>query len=264
MFRKIVVSYLAVVFMVGVASASFISLNTTVKSKIEGNTLQVFVSTINKGDEAAHNVQAEIRVGDKKILAKKKVELGIDKTYKAIVSFDLDYKSPGQYPLVVIMHYADANQYPFSALTLQTFPYKSEATPSDLFGRMKGSSFWKTGKAKLTLKNMGDADIDAATKLVVPRELTVAEGQLEMDIASKSEKQISFTLENFSALSGSSYQVFAVSEYEKDGVHQTNITPGMMRIVQSREIFGINYTAIIAALILLILFFIAAQFFKKK
>jgi hypothetical protein len=262
--KKLIILFLLLISWAWAASASYISLNTTVNTKVDKDLLKVLVSVVNKGDESAHNVQAELRVGDKKILAEKRQELGVNATYKAIAEFKLDLKMPGQYPLIVVLHYADANQYPFSALTCQTFSYKAKELPFEIFGRMESATFWKKGKIKLTLKNMSESEMAASSYLVTPRELTGKEGSLEIRLEPKSENKISFSVENFSALHGSNYQVFAISEYERDGIHQTNITPGMIKIVESKEIFGISYIVVIAVLFLLVLVFIAAQFIRKK
>lgn len=249
------------------ASASYISLNTTLTTKVENNQLRVLLESINKGDESAYNVQAEIRVGDKKFLAKKRQDLGINQRYKAYTTFKLGKIKPGQYPLVLIMHYTDANQYPFSALTCQTYSYKAANLPSDIFGRMKSRTFWKQGKVKLTLKNMSDSEISTSTFLVIPREITVAGGSQKATLLPKSQQTINFSVENFSALSGSNYQIFAIAEYEKEGRHQTSITPGMLKIVEAKQILGINYLYFMIIFAVLVAVFIAFQFglpiFKK-
>lgn len=257
LFMLIIVSLLA-----AAAHASFISLNTTVTSEVRGNIVNVSVAAVNKGDEAAHSVQAEIRLGDKKILANQKQELGVGGIYRANTSFQLKQK-PGQYPLVVVMHYADANQYPFSALTVQSFPYKAEATLSDLFGKGKAATFWEKGSIKFILKNMGDTEINASTYLVTPRELTVKEGKQTLALAPKSDASLKFSVENFSALGGSNYQVFAISEYEKDGMHLTSVTPGMIHIVEQKKVLGINARYLFVILVILVLLFVGFQIYKK-
>jgi preprotein translocase subunit Sec61beta len=245
-------------------SASYISLRTRVSSRVVGDVLEVSILAVNKGDESAHNVQAEIRVGGRKVLAKKVPELGVNKSYEVGRKFDLGLRQPGEYPLIVIVHYADANMYPFSALSCQTFSYKAEALPGEIFGSIKSSSFWKKGRAKLTLKNMGSSLVAASTYLVAPRELSVRKEASIMSIPPKSAGRLDFEIENFSALGGSTYQVFAISQYEKDGLHRTSITAGLIRIVESREILGISYTAIFVVLAILVLLLIAAQFWRKK
>jgi hypothetical protein len=263
--KGIGVIFLCGVFLVGAVCASFISLQTSVSSKVDGDILKSLIKVVNKGDESAYNVQAEIRVGGKKVLAEKKPELMVDQEYTAMREFKLKVDKPGDYPLVVVMHYTDANQYPFSALNVQTFSYQKAAPPSEVFGSMDSVSFFKEGKLKLTLKNSGDTAQKVMTYLVVPRELSVDKNLVETIIPAKGKKQLVFELENFSALSGSNYQVFAVTEYnDKDGYHQTNIRPGMIKIVETRQILGISYNVVIIILIGLALLFIAAQFIRKK
>ena len=245
------------------ASASYISLNTTLSSKVEGKTLKVKISVVNKGDESAYNVQAELRVKGKEILAEKKTELPVNGTYQAEKSISLPLLKPGAYPLILVMHYTDANQYPFSALTGQTFVYQKEAV-SPIFGRLKPATFSKEGTLKLALKNLSNTEVKAKTYLVAPRELTVEEKISAVTLAPKSEESSSFIVKNFSALAGSTYQVFAVSEAEDQDLHYTSISPGTVKIIASQEIFGLNYTVIFAILIALTVVFIAAQFIRKK
>lgn len=244
------------------ASASYISLNTALSSKVENNTLKVMVSSVNKGDESAFNVQAEIRVGGKTILAEKQAELPIGGNYQAAAEYKIALRKPGTYPLTLIMHYTDANQYPFSALTCQTFVYQKDAV-SPVFGQLRSVTFSKDGTLNLTLKNLGDSGIKARTYLVAPRELTIGEKSGELLIPAKSEQRASFSVTNFSALAGSTYQVFAVSESEDNDLHYTCIAPGTIKIVAARELFGLNYAYVIAALALLVAIFIGAQFFKR-
>jgi hypothetical protein len=114
---------------------------------------------------------------------------------------------------------------------------------------------------------MSDSEISAKTFLVIPREITVAGRSQKITLLPKSQKTMSFSVENFSALSGSNYQIFAITEYEKDGRHQTSITPGMLKIVEAKQILGINYIYFMVVFAVLVAVFIAFQFglpiFKK-
>ncbi len=246
------------------AFASYISLNTTVTAKVVGNQLKVLVSAVNKGDEAAYNVQAELRAGGKKILAEKVQKLEVNGTYKGYATFNLNLDKAGHYPLVIVMHYADANQYPFSALTIQTFAYKVQDMPKDLFGRMRSTTFWENGRIELTLKNSSNVDIKAKADLVVPKEITVLGGVKDLALAARVSDKVRFELENFSALSGSNYQVYAVSEYDKGNFHYTVITPGMIRIVERKSLLGIDYQYLLVFLIVLVMVFILFQVFKSE
>lgn len=246
------------------AVASYISLNTTLASKVENNNLKVMVSVINKGDESAYNVQAEFRFGQKVILAEKKTELPVNSSYQAQATIPIPKMTkPGTYPLVLVMHYTDANQYPFSALTCQTFVFQKEAV-SPLFGQIKPATFSVAGKLHFTVRNFSNEEIKTKTYLVAPRELTVVEENLQLIIPPKSEQSSTFNVKNFSALSGSTYQVFAISEFEDQGLHYTIIAPGTVKIIEDKALWGVNLNLLISILAVLLIIFVAAQFFRRE
>jgi len=245
------------------AVASYISLNTTLRTKVVGQTLKITVNSVNKGDESAYNIRAEIRAGSKQWLLEKKAELPVNLCYQAEVNFPLSISKPGTYPLILTMHYTDANQYPFSALIAQTYIFLKESV-SPIFGQVKSVSFFKEGNLGFKLKNLGDREIKAKTYLVAPRELTVEKNQLELVVGPKSEKNGSFTIKNFSALSGSTYQVFAVSEFEDKELHYTAIAPGTIKIVEDKLLFGLGQNFLLIILASLVAVFIFAQFYKWK
>lgn len=247
-----------------VVFASYITLNTTVTSKVEGNILKVLVKVVNQGDESAYNVQAEVRVGHEKVLASRDNELGVNGVYLAQIKIPLQLKTPGAYPFILTMHYSDANQYPFSALTCQPFYYKAGASPADLFTGLKSVAFWKKGKLALRLKNISQSTLEIRAALIAPRELTVVNGVQLVEVKDKAEQQIVFEMKNFSALDGSTYQVFALAEYDQGGLHCTNITPGTVGIVAEKNLFGLDYKIILAILILLLTAFFSAQVIRKS
>jgi hypothetical protein len=244
------------------ASASFINFSTTLSSKVEGNDLNVSITSTNKGDESAFNVQAELIAGGQKIATPKMAELRVGETYKTENKFKLTVNKKGLYPLILIMHYTDANQYPFSALSCQTYDLGNKSVPS-LIVQLKSAQMSKKGNIKLAMKNSGDTSIKAKTWLVVPGELTVLEKEKEISLSSKSDKEVSFAVRNFSALAGSTYQVFAVTEFDTGDEHQTVISTGTIQVVAKREILGMNYIIVISFVILLIIIFLVVQFKRK-
>jgi hypothetical protein len=262
MVKRAFVLLVAALLLAGAARASYISLNTTVSVKVEGQQLKLLVSAVNKGDEAAYNVQAECRVAGRSVLAAKSGELPVNAPYQATLTMPLALPRPGSYPLVLVMHYTDANQYPFSALSVQTFIYRQEAV-APLFGRVRSTAFAREGQLNFKLKNLGERELRAGTRLVAPRELTSEQAEVPLVLAPRSEQGGSFTVHNFSALAGSTYQVFAVTEFDDGGLHYTGVAPGTIKIVEERSFLGLGQTAIIVILAVLVLVFISAQFIKK-
>ncbi|MBU0502603.1 MAG: hypothetical protein KJ811_05120, partial [Candidatus Margulisbacteria bacterium] len=105
--KKLFVFIAVAVFIAAAAMASFIRLQTSVTTNLNQGVLKTSVSVVNKGDEPAHNVQAELRVAGQKILLDKVSQLGVNAKYSAAKKVKLNLDQPGQYPLVVVMHYTD-------------------------------------------------------------------------------------------------------------------------------------------------------------
>jgi len=246
-----------------VSFASYISMSTSVESKVINNDLLVTVFSQNKGDEPAYSVQSEIKVGDKTIMGQKKDQLEINAVWLTQAQFSLKEFKPGQYPIIILQHYADANQYPFSAPVMRSFNYRSGDRPADVFGKLSSATFWKDGELELTIKNMSDANINAKVSLVIPKELSGSKARWEAQIGSRSEDKSKILISNFSALSGSSYQVYAIVEYEINGFHQAVVIPGMVKI-EELNYFKQYKNVIFVAIGGLLLLFIASQFVKNE
>lgn len=254
-------------FLQSFSFASYISLNTTTTVSFENNMLLVNVRSQNKGDESAHNVQAEFFFMGKRTISEKKQELKVNEKIVYDAPIRTGVLSPGQYPVILILHYTDANQYPFSALSAQTVNINSPSVISDVFGKSHSASFWKEGEFKVDLKNMSDIPIKAKTTLFAPRELDTQNNPQETIINGKAEVSLSYKVRNFSALSGSSYQVVAISEYDSNDAHKTAITPGTVIISETRTIAGIGTNTLMLVLISLAIIFLSLQwlpFFKSE
>lgn len=261
--RNILVVLVCVFYFSGTAEASYISLKTALSAKIENNVLKVMTTVVNRGDETAYNIQAEVKAAGKEMLTEKEAELPVNRTYHANFSIPLPRQKPGTYPLVLKMYYTDANQYPFSALSCQPIINQKEAV-SPLFGNLKSVSFSKEGKIEYILKNFSDLAVAAEAALVLPRELTTDKGRQRVLLPPRSEKTLYFPIRNFSALPGSSYQVFAVSESEDQVLHYTQVSPGTVTIVAAQGIFGLTYFNLFLILVVLLMVFIIAQFYTRK
>jgi len=244
--------------------ASFISIRTTTRAPVEENRINLEISMANRGDEAAYNLQAEIVFEKETYFTARTAQLDPDQTISFTRSIEMPPSKRGEYPLVVVAHYTDANQYPFSALSCITVSNKSDAPPSDLFGNMDAVSLSTTGRVVLTVNNKGEKDLSTSIRLFAPGELKIITPRKQVSIPAGSQKKISFDTENFSALGGSTYQIYAVAEYETEGVHHTGIIPGSIAVTESRDIAGIHRTVVLTILILCTLIFAAAQYIKRK
>ena len=166
------------IFLAPAASASFIRLDTSVATDIEKNSLGLKISVSNKGDEPAHDVQAEIVIGKEVYFSHKQPTLEIARTLHFNQSYPAKIENQGVYPVIVIIHYSDANGYPFSALLCRTFSNHQNAPVAEIFGEMAPVTLSKKGKIKLTLKNTGKSEIKTTTTLIAPKEFKISRSTL--------------------------------------------------------------------------------------
>ena len=246
-----------------VAQGSFISINTKTSATFQENTLIVEVSVTNKGDEPAYSVQVGVDANDITALTPVKDVLQINETHTVETTFDMDIQTAGRYPLIVTVDYTDLNQYPFSAISSSYFFYKEDVTPK-IHGKMDSLEISKSGKFVLTLKSLLDKDKKIKVKLIVPRELSVLEPVTDIDLYSKSENKIRFDINNFSALAGSNYQVFAVIGYEDNNKRYTVTIPGIVKIMERTDFLKTYKWVFIGIGAALLAIFLGLQFRPKK
>jgi hypothetical protein len=262
LFLNLILACIFLPFVAQSSLASRITMNTTVNAIVENGKLEISIATTNKGDESAFSTQAEVKVLGKTILLEKLNELIVDGTYQAKASIPLTGIIPGEYPVVTTIHYADANQYPFSAINCQKFSYKTQGQPAILFGTLRRVTLWEEGDTTLALKNLDANPIDFSLRVAAPNELTIVDLPAKNNIKAKSGIDLPIKIKKFSALSGSSYQIFGIVEFTKDGIHQTSIIPGMAEVLENKTILGIDQKFIYLILAVLILAFIGSQFKK--
>lgn len=256
--------YLIIILLAAaLASATYISISTTVKTVVQNDTLTITTNVSNLGDESAYNVQFITTANGKTEKSKIFDIVGIKQPVVAEVTFDVKGMNNGKYPIITQIDYADANQYPFSALT-NSFYVIGENVNSDVVGQMDKIEISKSGTLSLKLRNLANTAKTLSVKLYLPKELsTSAEGKT-ISIGAKSQEDVSFNVESFSALKGSTYIVFATIEYDEAGIHYTSFAQSFVAIVEKKGVYGLSTTIIIVILAVLAVAFIVLQFRKKK
>lgn len=240
------------------AAASYISIQSAITAAGNKTTIKV----TNFGDESAYNIQLSLDANDKKTVSNVKKQLGVRESFEWAVPLNFESKNPGKYPLILTTNYEDANSYPFSAISVSTFDYK-QATISDIAAKMSNLELSDKGMLELKIKNTAETAKDVNIKLIVPKELTANKDKLNAKLPAKSEISAEFEIEKFSALTGSSYAVFAVVEHDEDNKHYTSIANGAVKITAKKNIFT-NQNLLIGFLVILLIIFIYFQFKKKK
>jgi len=256
--KKLTIIFL-IFFLLPIASAGTISLTTTISSEfMMTNTTQIHVKTSNSGDEPAYNVQITL-ISDN--FQTEPFYIGT-LTPNIPSNTSLTIKTigntlPGNYPLVLMTEYQDANGYQFSSVSPFILTYKTHVS-STVSGTIHEIELSGQGEKNLLvyLKNTGDVSKKIKLKLILPRELKAENTENELWIGAKEEKEINAKISNFAGLEGSSYAVLSLIEYEEKGAHYSSVANGIVKIVEKRSLNMPEWLPITAVVILSIIFII--------
>src|SRR3989338_8025181 len=209
--KKLLLFLLIILLVIPIVAASFIS----IRSSITATKNETIISVTNLGDEAAYNVQLCLDLNNKKTISDLKNQLGVQEKFEWKVPLATNLENPGKYPLVLTTNYQDANSYPFSAISVSTFDHK-QSTISDIAAKINGIGLSDRETLELTIKNLAETTKGLNIRLVVPKELTADKDRLRAKLPAKTQSTINFEIKKFSALTGSSYAVFAIVEYDEN------------------------------------------------
>lgn len=246
--------------------ASVISLTTTISTDLmTENTTKIQVKLLNSGDEPANNVQISL-ISDFQsnpiFVGTLIPNIPFEKEFNISLKEDI---LPGNYPLVVLVDYSDANGYPFSSVSPSSIVYKTPSV-SKLSSVISELSLGdkETKKLTLNIRNLDDVSHELDVKLILPRELKVVDGERTILIQSKEQKELNFDVSSFSALPGSSYVVLASIEYEDEGLHYSSFGRGMVRITESSDLIELPSWLPITFIAVLVVIFIYYQLKGRK
>jgi hypothetical protein len=245
------------------AIAGVITIETGTSVTVTGDLLKTSVTTENKGDEPAYNVQVHLTLLDERESGP--VKARIDKGQKEKVTFEKTFSEfkKGRYPLVVMVDFYDANQYPFSAVSCTTFFLKEDAN-SDLVCLGKNISIKESGRLEFKIRNPGSGFKSVRTRLILPKELSTPVSQTDLRLDAGEEKTINFDIKNFSALSEASYPVFCLLEYDFKDTHFTSVARSIVTIKKDENWFSSTKKYWIGVAFLLALIMVSLQLKTRK
>ncbi len=245
---KYVVFLLAAFAVIPYSSATYITINAQLPEIYADTDNATAKSTVsNTGDEAAYSVLTSLVSAD----GLESQPLFVDKLMpgqQVDTSFTVNVTRrlvDGRYPLVIITEYADANNYPFSAVSSSFLTYK-QRTASMLTGVFEEVQIAKGGttKAKLKIMNRDASEKNITLRIFVPKELAAGGYAKILRLKGDEQKTIGVEISSLSALQGSAYTTFAVMEYEEGGKHYAYISRGLATITKNSGVFSNEMLAV--------------------
>lgn len=232
------------------AMAGSISISTEVAATVREGTVSVTLDITNSGDEAAMSVAAQAEFGGGAARAEPRPSLRPGERMQARLDLPRAQASPGQWPLVTRVDYADAKGYPFQAL--QVAVVSVLASPSlvaivDVDAQPVAGS----GALRARLKSLSDAPRQVQLRLVSPRELEMDPGGTALSLAPWGEATVDAKIVNRAARVGSRYPVFVTAEYDDQGVHHTAVGQTGASIVDAGGLRAHYWIVLAVALIVI-------------
>lgn len=219
----------------------------------------IFVS--NQGREEARDIELHVGPPGDVTLPSQAV-LAPGSSYEGRVSVPVTIGVPGRYPLRVTVQYRDMNGYPFSAILCANF-FRGEETTSELFGTIAAEPLEGSGRLRVRLKNLARERRDFSLEMFTPRELSCADpGKLSLDAGE--EREVVVELQNFSALAGSRYPVYAIAQYEREGRHYTAILTTTVQVAAAVGLFARYRTWLVVAVVAMLLIGIISVLMKRR
>ena len=213
--------------------ASYITLVTGFSLTEAADALTLNVTTTNQGDEPAYGIQFEVQIGEQTFTSASVPQLAVNETtssdFSVLDAFDL----PGRYPVLIKIHYKDANTYPFTSLAVGSYDFQQPVVSKILIrGEDTGLPSNSKGVMKYTVRNNDSAEHDLALRLHLPDELAALKDSDSLTIGPGESKSLHYTIENFSALENSSYAITLVAEYDDGKSHYSSAGSAAIRITE--------------------------------
>jgi hypothetical protein len=248
--------------------ASVITMETSATVEVKDNLATVRVSATNKGDEPAHNVRINAQVGETVVNSLIQDMLKPTNRYEQEWGVELKFEKAGRYPVIVTVEYTDANQYPFTALTVVFLDYKekaigrivSQVETLELVTRGKGEG---KGSLKVAVKNLEAKEHKVHLRLLLPKDFAPVPAKTEV-ISVGSEKIVVFDVQNLSGLPGSQYQAYVLMEYENEQYHYTHLQGSRVVISSEKGIPDSARIGLVAAAVALVGIAIYANRNRRK
>jgi len=222
------------------AEAGTISITISQGVAVSADKLMLNLKVGNSGDEAALSVTPSLRFGDQVVRGKGKESLAPNTSFEETLTLPVGSLGEGRWPYRIAVDYTDQNQYPFQALQTQAVNVGSPPPAKVVVPTIKSADIAGSGSLTLTVKNLTADPRTARVSVFVPEGLEATDPVREVKLDGWKEQDLTVPITNRTALAGSRYPVFVVSEYDDGAVHESAVAQGMVSVIEAQSFFSRN------------------------
>jgi hypothetical protein len=212
------------------AFAGTISINVTHRAELSGGELQAVVSISNEGDETAHAVTPVLRFRGAETRGATQAKLPPKQPVEASLAVPAAALADGHWSYEIVVEYADANLYPFQALSVGMLAVGSPPGPKVAVPALASPVLATTAELPVHVKNLSETERRVTVKVLAPEAIEQKHASEEVVLGPWAELEIPVELTNRTALPGSRYPLFVTVEYEDGPVHQTLVAQTSVEI----------------------------------
>ncbi|MDA0991479.1 MAG: hypothetical protein O3A51_12100 [Verrucomicrobia bacterium] len=217
----------------------------------------LFVHVVNRGDEAAKNVSARLECFGHTISGP--VIETMEPNQPRVLPVNIPTSGfNGTYPAIVLLGFEDLNGYPFSSVSVTTIR-SPDAQTSPLMAVFDPVKVRGRTEVPLRIRNEADYPVTANYRVIVPRELIIENGEGTVVVPARGQAQIAVTIENFSAMNGSSYAVQAILEHDRDGLHYTANIGSVLQVFAASSTRSSSFWVVVGAVVVVLVVVVLVQ-----
>jgi hypothetical protein len=220
------------------AGAGTIGITISHRAELRDAELRADVTVTNTGDEAAYSVTPTLRFRGQEVRGETQATLPPQRPVEQTLAVAAGALQDGQWPYQVVVDYADANQYPFQALSVATLQIGSPPPPKVAIPKLSSPSLSDRGELEMRVKNLSAVERRVAVSVLGPEAIEVTQTGAEIQLEPWEEKDLSVRLTNRAALAGSRYPLFVAVEYEDGAVHHALVAQTTVAIGEPSEALG--------------------------
>ena len=187
---------------------------------IEGE-LRAAVSLSNEGDEAALAVTPVLRFRGAETRGATQAKLPPKEPVEVSLAVPAGALADGHWPYEIVVEYADANLYPFQALSVGMLAVGSPPLAKVAVPPLENTVLAEHAEFPVHVKNLSETERRVTLKVLAPEAIEAKYAREETTLGPWAELEIPVELTNRAALPGSWYPLFLTVEYEDGSVHQT-------------------------------------------
>ena len=245
----------------GFGYSASLSLGIDASTRFFDGQISAKVTITNQGEESAKSVYVEALLGERSVSSSKIETLPVSFTNEWSMKLGPPPKPRGVHTIALRVRYTDIYGHPASGL--HAVPVYTGDAPAGrpIDSELSSTTIKQSGELKLTLNVHQGFTNEVACRLVLPSEIRCDQPVARLRPTAGEKVEHLFEIYNGTALRGSRYRVFVVLDYFLDGLHASTVDAGILEVHPYRKLSSRERNLWIAAIAMLVIAFIAAQFF---